>query len=415
MKKSFHTVSCIVSCLLILCSGGLPCTVQAETQLPVALSAADVLSEELLKGNNYTIVDPVRNDGLINTYSLSTSYGPIMVESTAQLMMRLGELKAMQAMEEVDRKGIFGDAVIKGVKAPVQTVVELVQEPVETSKNIVKGAGRFFSNIGASIVSDDPSQDNALKVALGYDVAKRQFAFEFGIDPYTSYEPVVKELGEIARAATAGGLTPKAVLVMVDTDLAMGLRISGTAKGLKELVRDKSPAELSKINQQKLQKMGVAANQIDAFMSNYNFNPQEKTLLVGELDTMKGVNDREIFLTVASSATERTVAVYYRIVAQMMAGYHANIAPVERIVAIDGTLHILTTGGTVALIAPVDYVFRTAKLEKKIDKLNEGIAALEVKGGKEVWISGKIDGEALSMLTERGWIVKENCSEVLIK
>jgi len=415
MKKSIRTVLLAVSCLPTLCCGALVGTTRAEIQPPVALNAADVLPQRLLKGSNYTIVDPVRNDGLINTYSLSTSYGPITVESTAQLMIRIGELKAMQAMEEVDRKGVFGDAVIRGVKAPVQTVVELVQAPVDTTKNIVKGAGRFFSNIGASIVSDDPSQDNALKVALGYDVAKRQFAFEFGIDPYTSYEPVVKELGEIARAATAGGIAPKAVLAMVDTDLATGLRISGTAKGLKELVRDKSPAELAKINQQKIQGMGIPKSQMEAFLNNYNFNPQEKTLLVGELDTMKGVKGREVVLTVASSATERTVAVYYRIVAQMMAGYHANIAPVERIVDIDGTLHLVTKGGTVALIAPVDYVFWTAKLARKVDKLDKGVVALGAKGAKEVWISGKMDSEAHNMLTTRGWKVQERSDDLLIK
>lgn len=415
MKKSICTVSLVVSCLLSVCTGGVAATAQAETPSSFTLNAAEVLPQNLIKGSNYTIVDPVRNDGLINSYTLSTSYGPTTVESTAQLMIRIGELKALAAMEEVDRKGVFGDAVVKGVKAPVQTVVELVQEPVATGKNIVKGAGRFLSNIGASIVSDDPSQDNALKVALGYDVAKRQFAFEFGIDPYTNYEPVVNGLGKIARAATAGGMTPKAVLIAIDTDLATGLRISGTAKGLKELVRDKSPAELSKINQQKLQKMGIGANRIDAFMNNYHFNPQEKTLLVGELETMAGVKDREVFLVVASSATERTVAVFYRIIAQMMAGYHANVTPIERIIDIDGTLHVLNTGGMVVLISPVDYVFTTAKLEKKIDRLDTGIAAMGARGGKEVWISGKVDGSAMKMLAARGWKVKERCGEVLIK
>lgn len=415
MKKSIRTVSFVCSCLLLVCLTGGAGRVQAEAQPPIALSAADVLPPQLIQGSNYMVVDPVRNDGLINTYSLSTSYGPVMVESTAQLMIRIGELKAMQAMEEVDKKGVFGDAVIKGAKAPVQTVVELVQKPVETSKNIVKGTGRFFSNIGASIVSEDPSQDNALKVALGYDVAKRQFAFEFGIDPYTSYEPVVQELGAIASAATAGGMTPKAVLAMVGTDLATGLRISGTAKGLKELVRDKSPAELDKINREKMQAMNIPASRIDAFVSNYNFNPQEKTLLVGELATMQGVQGREVFLTVAGSATERTVAVYYRIIAQMMAGYHAHIAPVERIVGIDGTLHLLTTGGTVVLIAPVDYVFWTAKLAQKVDKLDKGVAALGTNPTKEIWVSGVMDSEALNMLTTRGWKVQTKSDELLIK
>ena len=46
-----------------------------------------------------------------------------------------------------------------------------------------KGTGQFLSNLGDSIFSGDPDQDNVVKTVLGYDAAKRQFAFEFGIDP----------------------------------------------------------------------------------------------------------------------------------------------------------------------------------------------------------------------------------------
>ncbi len=40
--------------------------------------------------------------------------------------------------------------------------------------------------------------NNSHKTFDLYDVAKRQFAFEFGIDTYTDYDPVVDRLGENA-------------------------------------------------------------------------------------------------------------------------------------------------------------------------------------------------------------------------
>ena len=176
------------------------------TQPPVTLDAQNVLPKNLLQGENYKVEPKVKNDGLINNYQLTTDYGPLTVESTAELLIRITELKALVIMEEMDRKKVFSDALVEGVKAPVKGVVELVKSPIDTSKNIVKGTGEFLSNVGSSIFSDDPDQDNVFKVALGYDAAKRQFAFEFGIDPYTDYDPVVDRLGEIARAAVAGGL-----------------------------------------------------------------------------------------------------------------------------------------------------------------------------------------------------------------
>ncbi len=395
--------------------GGICFAEEVVVTPPIILKANDILPEKAVKGTNYTIDNEVQNDGLINTYRLTTNYGITTVESTSQLMMRIGELKALEAMEEVDRKGVFGDALVKGVKAPVETVVDLVQEPVETSTNIVKGAGRFLSNIGNSIISDDPNQDNALKVALGYDVAKRQFAFEFGIDPYTTYEPVVDRLGEIARAGVAGGIAPKAALAAIDTDLTTALRVSGAAKGLKELVRDKAPSELHKINMAKMQAMGISAELTDVFLNNYNYNPQEETLLVGELETMKEVKGLETFFSVASAVTERKVAVFYRFIAQMMAGYNAHVAPVEQIVIIDGTLHVKTQSGLVVLISSVDYLFWTAKVKEKMNRLDEQIGAMAGVNGKELWISGEIDTNAKEMFARRKWKVVDNANTELIK
>jgi hypothetical protein len=381
----------------------------------MTLSAASILPAELLKGKNYTIEDTVYNDGLINTYTLSTSYGPTTVQSTDQLLVRINELRAMTVMEEMDRKNVFGDAVVRGVKAPVQTVVELVKDPAGTGKGIVEGTGRFFSNIGNAFTSEDPSQDNPVKVALGYDVAKRQFAFEFGIDPYTTYEPVVEQLGKIARAATAGGLAPKAVLAAVDSGVATGLRISGTAKAMKELVRDKSPAELQTINGQKLMEMGVPADLTESFLHNYAYNPQEKTLLVGELAEMRGVKGRAVFIRRAAAVHEHSMAVNFRTMAQMMGGYHAKVTPVLEIINIDGTLHMLTAAKAVVLPAPVDYLFWTDRLTQKIVRLDEKIAGLQLSGGKEVWVTGRIDGEAQEVMSAGGWKIEENCGEKLLK
>jgi len=415
MKSTVVTVIFVSWCLALGWSVSSAAVAQAESEPVYTLKSADVLPADMLKGNNYTVDGAVHNDGLISTYTLSTDYGPTTVEGTLQLTDRIAELHALQIMDEVDRKKVFGDAVVRGVKAPVQVVAELVQDPGGTSKSIVEGAGRFFSNIGNAIVSEDPHQDNALKVAVGYDVAKRQFAFEFGINPYTTYEPAVQRLGEIARAAVAGGMTPKAVLAMADSPVATGLRISGVAKGLKELVRDNSPAELHKINKAKMQEMGVPDSLIEEFLSNYSYDPQEETLLVGALATMKGVQDREKFFAIAKRAADPELAVYFRIVAQMMAGYHGQVALVERLLDLDGTPHLLTQKGDVVLVTPVDYLFWTPKVAAKVGRLDQKVAGLQVSGKKEVWITGQMDTGARNMLRTAGWQVHEKCAETLLR
>jgi len=222
-------------------------------QTPIILKAADILPQDLLQGENYKIQNEVKNDGIFNTYELDTDYGQITVESDSILMIRIAELKALKKMEELQQTEAFTDAVGSTAKNTVKGAGKLVTSPVETSTNIVKGTGRYLSNLGRSFFSKDPDQDNAMSVALGYDAAKRQYAFEYGIDPYTHYEPVTSRLGEISRASVAGGLAPKVALSAVGGGVATGVSIGITAEGMRQLVRDNSPGELYKINKNTLQ------------------------------------------------------------------------------------------------------------------------------------------------------------------
>ena len=114
------------------------------------------------------------------------------------------------------------------------------------------------------------------------------------------------------------------------------LRITGTADTMRKLVRDKSPAELSEINAGKLKAMGVEDSLANDFLKNPYFDPQEETLLVGELATMKNVKDRKNFFKMAAVAPDYQIARFLRDRAQMMAIYHQKVAPVERIAAVQG-------------------------------------------------------------------------------
>jgi hypothetical protein len=331
-------------------------------QAPISLKAEDVLPANLLKGKNYFVEESVQNDGLINTYLLNTLYGPLKVESTTELVIRVGELNALSAMVEMDQKKVFGDALVAGVKAPVQGIAGFMQDPVNMTKGVVKGTERFFSNMGRSIVSEDPYQDNALKVALGYDATKRAFAYEFGIDPYSNYEPVVDMLGSIAGASVAGGLGPKTAMAAINYNVMTVLSISGTSEGMRKLVRDNPPGKLLEINSAKLAQMGISKPLADAFLNNYLYNPQEATLLVGEMHRLQGVKGGEAFLAVANLASGRSEALLYRVMARMMAGYHTQVSPVESIGQLAGTPYLRKKDGTAVLLVPVDFIFLTVEV-----------------------------------------------------
>jgi len=381
---------------------------------PFILEAKDVLPQKLLKGGNYIVEEKVQNDGLVNTYSLTTLYGPLVVESTAELMIKITELNAMSAMAQMDKQKIFGDAVLEGVKAPIRGIAALVTAPVETSKGIVKGTGRFFSNIGRSIVSDDPYQDNAFKVAVGYDAVKRAYAYELGIDVYSDYEPLISMLGKVSQASSAGGLAPRAAMAAINLGPVKVLSLSGTTESMRKLVRDNPPGELLKINTEKLAQMGVPSSLADAFLNNYVYNPQEATLLVGQQASLDGVQGRDGFIAAANLAPDHSVARLFRIKAEMMAGYHLNVARVESIGHAAGTSYLRKKDGTAIFLLPLDYVYPTADVQAKLANLDDELKKASVSG-KELWITGRVDESARPMFKDSGWQVVEKALEHLTK
>lgn len=382
---------------------------------PIILKAGDLLPASLIKGDNYTIADTVRNDGVINTYQLNTSYGILFVESTAELRVRINELNALKGMEEMERKGVFKDSLVSGVKAPVKLVGDLVTSPVQTTKNIGKGTGSFISNAGRSIFSRDPHQDNIMKVALGYDVTKRQFAYNFLINPYTPYKPVSERLGEISRAAVAGGLLPRVAMAAISGPVGTALSLSTTAKGMKKLVRDNPPGALRKINDKKLVAMGVDPTLIKVFLNNHSFDPETSTILVGELETMDGVKGLEYFIAAASLANDATTALLYQVTAQMVADYHHKVAPVTEVGEVSGRPYLINNAGLFVLPVPVDYVFWTWEVAEKLNAVESGIQKSGKITGKTLWVSGKVEQRAREMIAARGWQIMQDASDKLIK
>ena len=397
--------------LVFMCCAILPVGAQdlPEVQkVPIVLKAVEVVPQNVIKGPNYQIEQKVINDGFVNTYRLTTDYGPLKVEGTSLLMERTNELKALSHMEEVAQTDTFAEALKKGATAPLRTAKGLVTHPVDTVSGIASGVGSWFQDIGNAITSDDPHQEGALSAAIGYAAAKRKFAYEYGINPYTRYEPVQDKLTKMARAAVVGGLTPKVAFGLIKHPVGTVLQLTSTADTMRQLVRDKSPAELDEINAEKLKAMGVEDPLAKDFLKSPYFDPQEETLLVGELEAMKNVKDRKNFIKMAVVAPDYKIARYLRERAQMTAIYHKKVAPVESIVPVQGVPLLQRKDGVIVVLAPLDHVAWTKKLWLKEGKGSETFNQLPGFSGKEVWITGAFDPVARKALEIEGWKVKED-------
>ena len=202
-------------------------------KVPIILKASEALPQQWLKGPNYTIKENVSNDGVVSTYELDTSYGPLTVESTVLLLKRINELRARHKMEQLQETDIFANAAKGAATGPLATAKGLVEDPAGTVSAVGSGIGNFFGKVSDAAKSDDPYQASATKSALGQAASKREFAYQFGVDPYSPYPPLQKTLDSIAWTAASGSLTVKAAFSAIPGGVGAVVSLTGTADSLR--------------------------------------------------------------------------------------------------------------------------------------------------------------------------------------
>jgi len=210
MKRTTMVALILVMGLVFLMSNVNLVLSEDYQSVPIILKASEVMPKEWLKGPNYTIKENITNDGVVSTYELDTKYGPVSVESTVLLLKRISELRALHKMEQLQGTDIFANAAKGAATGPLTTAKGLAQDPAGTVSAVGSGIGKFFGRVSDSVLSDDPYQASATKSVLGQAASKREFAYQFGVDPYSPYPPLQKTLDSIAWTATSGSLTVKA-------------------------------------------------------------------------------------------------------------------------------------------------------------------------------------------------------------
>lgn len=392
---------------LALCWAGYVAAQEMVTP-PIEVDAAAFVPPALMQGEGYSVQPLATNDGYVSHYRLDTQWGEVDAVSDYRLRVRIQEVHALAALDAMSRAGVFGDSLLQGALAPVNLVVDLVTEPVDTVSGAVKGVGRWFGNIAKAITSKDPHQENALSTAAGWAATKRAFAVGLGVDPYTDWQPLQDGLTSVGRAAFAGGITAKVALgaAAQGTVAATPVTVLNLSDTSRKTLIDNPPERLAALHRQELAALGMPTETITAFLANYNYSPMEKLQLVDALKGMKGAGGLEIFLADAAAAPDKGVARYMQQRALMMARFHGEVAPIS-ILATSETPLQRTADGRILGLFPLDDVLWTADLAAILGAMSDEVDALTAGGPKELWLEGVAAPDARQAMESRGWTVKE--------
>lgn len=381
---------------------------------PETLKASDILPPELLSGPNHTIEDKVTNDGYLNTYTLDSQWGNLEVVSTPLLKKRIKELDAMAEMEQLKGTKEFKDGVENALKGIAAGGKQIVTNPVGSVKAVGKGIGGVFKSIGGVFSGDKQkhgeTEGNTLERVSGFSKVERQYAEQFGVDPYSRNELLQKELSDISKAGFLGSKITSMGLGSVGA-LGTAVSVAGTVDNLTTMVYSSSPKVLRKYCRDQLAQMGVDEDVVDLFLNNTNFTITEQTAIVTALGSMKDVQDRADFVKFTVLTDSAELAVFRSIQAHLYSVYTEKWQKLAKFVHFGQFSCAQAVDGTIVVVAPVDRLLWTKEMSSHITGLNEAILADNPKARRVLWITGTFSDLARSNMEELGWVLRPKALE----
>lgn len=406
--RMFIGCSSSVFLFLVLClfSVMLPQSVLAEFEKPGTLKAQSFLQPEILKGENYTISEQVQNDGLLNHYDVDSSFGDFKVISTSSLHILVQEIGAIATMKEIETDDTAVEALKQSGKNTVDGVKNLVNDPKGTFESAAAGVGSLFNRAKGTVGKREATGAEDSKVAqlVGFSKSKGQIATKFGVNMYSRNAVLQEELERLAWADYLGGLGVGVATSVVPGVGGLLLTTSGTARLLNEAINTTPASELWLQNKNKLLGMGMNEDTIELFLNNPEFSPALQTVIVAALETMKGVENRELYLKIALQAGDPVMAKIVTESAVMTAGYHKHIAPLKHLTPIARLARAEKSDGTIVVVLPNDHIIWSEKIAGLTGAIVEEVKA-SGGAGVEVWASGDFSTLAKSKLEGMGWDV----------
>jgi hypothetical protein len=289
-------------------------------------------------------------------------------------------------------------------------------QPVKTWGDAATGVGLLFRRAGDSMFGAKRSdaEDSKFKNLIGFSNYKREYAYDLGVDVYSRNEVLQDRLNDIAWTGFAGGLTVSAALAAVPGGAGVAMTAIGTTRLTTAIFKTTPPQDLRRMNTEKLSAMGIDPHTVETFINDSVFTPREQTILVAALDEMRGVADRERMVQLAALTNNPDVAYFRQRQAEMYAGYHRSVSPIERFVAVGPVPGARTTKGALVFNIPVDYVAWTEDVAKVVTTATGLADQLPAIREKQLWVTGTFSPRARAEMQRLNWKVYERNEPLIV-
>ena len=172
------------------------------------LKASGVLPKSFFESDLYKVDQKVKNDGLMNTYTVTSKHGNFEVISTVALYKLIVEIQAIDAMKKVQESDTYTKSLKKSGADTAEGVKHLFTDPLGSAESAGKGLTSIFSRAGEAIKSSPgDTEDSRAEQLIGFSKSKREIAHKYHVDVYSTNKVLQDELNSLAWADYGGGIT----------------------------------------------------------------------------------------------------------------------------------------------------------------------------------------------------------------
>ncbi len=394
-----------------------PALAAAGFETPPERPAAQVLPADLASGPNHRVADPVRNDGTMNLYALESRFGSYEVYGLAMLEIRIREMAALAELERVSKSEVFLDAVGRSVTSQVETVAEVVSNPVGTVKGIPRGASNLFKTYklkardakeavqekqdekgeNAEAGEDDSTRDAAKAYSLKYlgvTGAQRRWYAELGVDPYTTNEALRQAVKSVAR---------------VDAATSFGLRFAGIpsipgigmARTAMDAIWREDPVLIRERNRKFLASLGLVEEEIGSFEDNLWLSPTRQVFLLEAVRALDGVAGRAELARRGLTVESEEEALTFLQSTGVLVWLHRKTPLVEVL----GGVRLpagRTADGRLVVCAGLESVFWTERVAEGARGVTDTYRP-EQASQRQIWLAGSASPRLRAELERLGW------------
>ena len=419
--RTASALACLLATVALVTTG--PATAQTKRifETPPVLAGSELAPAALLKGPLHTVAEPVTLEGFFGRFVIESKFGKFSVAGVNMLAVRVNELRAIEALQEVENSQAFQDSLVRAAQAPIQLVQSAVTNPLGTVESVGQGLGNvlgrvgFLARSGAQSVADSTSSASPAVSGLpsapagetipsaftgdpfGYNKARRDWARRLNIDPYTS-NPVLRPLLDNASAASfAGSFAINTAIGAV----SMGANlVVGFDTDVRDAVWNQPAVDLARQNESRLLAMGVSGRTTRDFLRNRWFTPSLQTALVVALGKMGGIAGVESVIQVASQVQGETYVRFLVESVRMLGQYQGKDARLAKL-RMSGIVPVgIAENGTPVIAAAIDYAYW--------DKAAAEFAQRkELKAKRRVLlVTGIASNRAKQEFEKSGWVLR---------